>query len=85
MAWRVTYLCIRDSIKHGVFVNAASEHIARRIGWDAFVERRVSQRYPIPLKEDFALYSIVEMSDPPPETTDGPTNRRISKSHKADT
>lgn len=61
--YRVTYLDIRHSIKHEVNLTADSEHIAARNGWDLFTLLREAHRYGTPLKDDYAIYSVVEIKD----------------------
>lgn len=65
--YRVTYLDIKHGTRHLVRVNAPTAHIAERNAWDVFVLLREQHRYGTPLKEDFALYSIVEGDDAAPE------------------
>jgi len=60
---KVTFLNVHDSVKHSILVDAPTDIIAVRLGWDAFLMRRTHQRYPTPLKEDFALYSVVEIKE----------------------
>jgi hypothetical protein len=65
--WRITYVNKQHSTRHEVTVEAPTSIIAQRLGWEAFTELRHGQRYGVPLKDDYFVYSVVRDEASVPE------------------